>query len=490
MTDLTGLDYDERLELLRLLELRDRRTRENRLEAYKPYKKQIEFHAAGKNFRERLFLASNQSGKTFSAACETAYHLTGRYPSWWDGFRFNRATRGIAGSETAELSKKGLQRLLLGNPEDPGSWGTGLIPKADLVRTSPRPGVPNAVSSITVRSVHGENSVVTLASYEQGRVAWQADTVDFVCLDEEPPLDVYSEALTRTNVTGGPVFTVFTPLKGMSETVRRALIEKPPSMHVTNMTIHDAEHYTPEEREAIIAAWPEHERDARARGIPMLGSGRVLPVADSEMSCEPFSIPSYWARINGLDLGIDHPAAFVCLAYDRDTDTVYLYDAWRTKGKTVPEQAMIVLAKGYAKMPWAWPHDALQRDKFAGTQMVTGYKDLGMNMLPTRAQFPDSPDGKGGGNSVEAGYAEMLARIQTRRFKVFSHLTDWFEEARLLHRKDGQIVKIGDDLMSATRYALMMLRYAQTPNEYDPARSRFPTLAEEGFVVLDPVVGY
>ena len=56
----------------------------------------------------------------------------------------------------------------------------------------------------------------------------------------------------------------------------------------------------------------------------------------------------------------------------------------------------------------------------------------------------------------------MLDRMQTGRLKVFSHLHDWFEEFRLYHRKDGKVVKEHDDLMSATRYALMMLRYSMT----------------------------
>jgi hypothetical protein len=45
---------------------------------------------------------------------------------------------------------------------------------------------------------------------------------------------------------------------------------------------------------------------------------------------------------------------------------------------------------------------------------------------------------------------------------VLNHLSDWFEEFRLYHRQDGRVVKQGDDLMAATRYALMMLRHART----------------------------
>ncbi len=83
------------------------------------------------------------------------------------------------------------------------------------------------------------------------------------------------------------------------------------------------------------------------------------------------------------------------------------------------------------------------------------------------AQFGD------GSVSVEAGLADMLIRMESGRFKVFKHLNEWFEEFRLYHRKDGRVHKEGDDLMSATRYAVMMLRYARTnippkPRMYRP----------------------
>jgi len=53
-------------------------------------------------------------------------------------------------------------------------------------------------------------------------------------------------------------------------------------------------------------------------------------------------------------------------------------------------------------------------------------------------------------------------RMTTGRLKVFAHLADWFEEFRLYHRKDGKVVKEGDDLMSATRYGVMMLRFTRS----------------------------
>ena len=57
---------------------------------------------------------------------------------------------------------------------------------------------------------------------------------------------------------------------------------------------------------------------------------------------------------------------------------------------------------------------------------------------------------------------DMLDRMQTGRLKVFKHLTEWFEEFRMYHRKDGKVVKTDDDLLSSTRYAMMMKRHAIT----------------------------
>ena len=493
---LDGLSLEEKLELLELLEIKDRRRRTNWLKHYRPYAKQREFHERGATFRERLFSAGNQLGKTYSGAAEVAMHATGLYPDWWTGHRFRRPTRWVVGSESAELTRKGVQRLLLGPPETRDEWGTGAIPKSHLKGWSMKPGVPDAVASITVKNEYGGESVIQFNSYDQGRTKWQADTLDGVWMDEEPPMDVYTEALTRTNATGGILFITFTPLLGMSQVVKRFLKDKPEGTTVVTMTIDDAEHYTPEQRAQTIARYPEHEREARTRGIPMMGSGMIFPVAESSISCEPFPIPPHWARICGIDFGIDHPAGFACLAHDRDTDTLYLYDGWRFKGKTAAEHAMTVVAKGYHHIPWAWPHDGLQRDKAGGQILKDQYKSFGMNMLPERAQFPPTTEGKGGGNSVEAGLSLLLERMQTRRFRVFSTVGDFFEEMRQYHRKDGLVVKEDDDLLDAVRYGLMMLRKAQTANEL-AALAQKPNLLLAGaslnapsFEVFDELAGY
>ena len=279
--------------------------------------------------------------------------------------------------------------------------------------------------------------------------------MDWVWYDEEPPADIYTEGLTRTNTTGGPVWMTFTPLLGVSEVVRRFILEKSPDRHVTSMTIDDAEHLTPELRAKIIASYPPHEVEARTKGIPVLGSGRIFPVSTETIACEHRTFPTHFPRLGAMDFGWDHPFAAVELVWVRDTDTIYV-----TRTHRLREASPVIHAaarRPWGKLLWAWPRDGRRETlEGAGVALSKQYADQELDMLFEHAQFED------GSVSVEAGLMDMLVRMQTGRFKVFKHLNDWFEEFRLYHRKDGKVVKEYDDLMAATRYGVMMLRHATT----------------------------
>ncbi|MET3372012.1 phage terminase large subunit-like protein [Variovorax boronicumulans] len=449
-----SLKREEKLELLALLEEKQRRKEGNKLRDYRAYAKQAEFHAKGSGFRERLLMAGNQLGKTWSAGFETAMHLTGRYPDWWAGRVYPKAVAGWAAGVTSEVTRDSVQRVLCGRSN---AIGTGAIPRDAIKDKSMKRGVADAVDTLVIRhggggDVQAGESLIGFKSYDQGREKFQAETLDFVWLDEEPDADIYTESLTRTNATGGMVYMTFTPLKGMSDVVRRFLIDKVAGSCVTSMTINDAEHYTPEQRAAIIASYPAHERDARTKGIPTLGSGRIFTVSEETIKVGSFPIPAHWAQLGGLDFGWDHPSAAVRMAWDRDNDTIYVTDCHRQKEQT-PILFSASLREWPTWLPFSWPHDGLQHDKGSGQQLAEQYRKAGLQMMPDRATFPD------GSNGVEAGLQDMLQRMQLKKFKVFSHLEDWFEEFRLYHRKDGKVVKESDDLMAATRYAYMMRRY-------------------------------
>jgi phage terminase large subunit-like protein len=170
-------------------------------------------------------MAGNQLGKTYCGAAEVAIHLTGQYPDWWQGRRWDRPVRWWAGSKTGEVTRDGAQRYLVGEPKDESQWGTGMVPGDALLDWGRRQGIADALDNVTVRHVSGGVSTLGFKSYDQGRQKWQSETLDGVWLDEECPMDIYMEALTRTNATNGIVLMTFTPLLGYSDVVSMFLKE-------------------------------------------------------------------------------------------------------------------------------------------------------------------------------------------------------------------------------------------------------------------------
>jgi Terminase RNaseH-like domain len=193
-------------------------------------------------------------------------------------------------------------------------------------------------------------------------------------------------------------------------------------------------------------------------------------VAEEAIACDAIEIPRHWPRIGGIDFGWEHPFAAVELAWDRDADVVYVTKAYRVREATPIIHAAAL--KPWGKLKWAWPKDGGRETlEGAGISLARQYQAQGLDILPIHAQL--EPVGREAGSvSVEAGLFEMLTRMQTGRFKVFRHLNDWFEEFRLYHRKDGKVFKENDDLMSATRYGIMMLRFAEPEKVSDRHRRR------------------
>lgn len=447
----------EKLELAYALQERADRRKYNALKHYAPYDKQKEFHESGSYYPQRLLGAGNQTGKTYCGSREAAMHLTGQYPDWWVGITFKKPIVMWVGGVSGEIIRDTTQKLLVGRMQDLASIGSEAIPKDCIIETVRALGVKDLLDHVKVKHTTGGTSLVFFKSYEKGREKFQGESIDVFWPDEEPPEDIYSEGLTRTNNGQNGQFSMmtFTPLKGMSTIVYSFYKNPSKYQKLTQMTIEDVDHYTNEEKEQIIASYPEHEREARANGTPILGSGRIFPIAEEEIKCAPFEIPDHYAQINGLDFGWDHPQGAINIAWDRDADIVYITKTYREREKT-PEEAAVHIKRWGDWIPSAWPHDGYQHDKGSGLGLAAQYKSAGLNMLENHSTHEE------GGNGVEAGIMMMLDRMKSGNFKVFATCDEWFDEYRMYHRKGGKIVKERDDLMAATRYAMMMLREAKT----------------------------
>lgn len=236
-----------------------------------------------------------------------------------------------------------------------------------------------------------------------------------------------------------------------------------PSKYLVTAGWNDIPHLDAKTKSELLASTPSHLRKARSEGIPALGSGAIFALDEDSITCDPVRIPEHWAQIIGIDFGWDHPTAAANLAWDRDLDVVYITATYKRTEATPAIHALAIKPWGVWK-PISWPHDGNQHDKGSGIALAVQYRNQGLTMLRSQASHPPAkgqPEGSGG-NGVEAGLMEMLDRMQSGRLKVFKTCTDWLEEFRLYHRKDGKIVKEFDDAISASRYALMMLRFAKT----------------------------
>jgi len=191
------------------------------------YQKHLEFFRAGVEHRERAFIAANRVGKTESCGgYELALHLIGEYPEWWEGRRFDRPIKAWAAGDTSQTTRDILQGKLLGPP---GDFGTGLIPFANILDTKSKAGsVADAIETVRVKHSSGGVSRLTLKSYDQKRKSFQGTEQDVILLDEEPPMDVYTECFLRTADVGygpGMILATFTPLLGLSDVVLSYLPE-------------------------------------------------------------------------------------------------------------------------------------------------------------------------------------------------------------------------------------------------------------------------
>lgn len=246
---LSKLSPEGRLELARQLRRHSSlKLKERKLYSYFPddgplrrelYPRHMEFFAAGGRHerlpscpsdcdgtphRERLMLAANRVGKTESVgAYEVALHATGRYPDWWPGMRFRRPVEIWAAGKKNETTRDVVQNKLFGPVTVRGRTktveGTGLVTGEDIGGVTWKRGVQDLADTVRVKHRSGGWSMIGLKSYEQGRGAFEGTEKDIVWFDEEPPSDVYVEALVRTMTTQGHVLLTFTPLEGMSAVV-------------------------------------------------------------------------------------------------------------------------------------------------------------------------------------------------------------------------------------------------------------------------------
>lgn len=245
---------------------------------------------------------------------------------------------------------------------------------------------------------------------------------------------------------------------------------------MSRITIHatwdDCPHLTEKQKEQLWESIPPHERDARSKGIPVLGSGRIYPVAESDILVKPFEIPSYWPRAYALDVGWNRTAA-VWGAWDREMDIVYLTHEYYASQQPPAVHASAISAAGQW-MTGAIDPAAAGANQKDGSRLIDEYRELGLMLVEAD-------------NTVEAGLFAVYQRLSRGGLKVFETMHNWRKEYRIYRRDEkGKVVKENDHLMDATRYLIMTgMAFAQTEPSEDEEMEH--DMAMSG---RNPVTGY
>ncbi len=213
------------------------------------------------------------------------------------------------------------------------------------------------------------------------------------------------------------------------------------SRHCTQIEWDDVPHLHDEEKKSLWESIPPYQRDARAKGIPVLGSGVIYPVPESAFVVNPCELPNYWPRAYALDVGWNVTAS-VWGAWDRQDDCVYIYSE-HYRGQVEPSvHADAIKMRG----AWIWgaidPASSASNQK-DGTQLIQEYAKLGLNLVPAD-------------NTVEAGIHATYRRLSTGRLKIFRSCPNLLGELRIYRRDEkGKIIKEKDHCCDALRYLIM-----------------------------------
>ena len=184
--------------------------------------------------------------------------------------------------------------------------------------------------------------------------------------------------------------------------------------HITQATWDDAPHLSEEQKAELWASIPPYQRDARAKGIPMIGSGAIYPIADEDIEIDDFPIPSHWPRAYAFDVGWTATAA-LWGAYDKQSDCVYFYSEYKRGEQEPAVHAAAIKSRG-GWMAGVIDTSAHGRGQKDGERLFQIYRDqLELDIHNAN-------------KAVEAGLTEVWLRMSSGRLKIFKSLRNTMAE--------------------------------------------------------------
>ena len=468
----------------------------NQLKYFRPFEHQRKFFATGGSPR-RGILAANRIGKTVSTCYETAYHLTGLYPSWWpkNAKRFIKPITVFVAGEGWEQVARVLQDELIGTKDVKirDHIGTGAVPRDCIVQDTMRCDGAN-ILGIEIKHISGANSYLLFGNYTQEVRNLQGFKLDLVIFDEQPPDDVFSELVTRTATTQGQVLCSFTPLKGLNGLVSKFWYEEDGYEHV-RVTWDDVPEYDPwgepfllfETRRQLERDYLPHEREARIAGVPVMGQGAVFQIRNwptYKTGDFDFRMMNHIERIIALDLGLVRDKTVISLLYWNPREQeAWLHSQICVKG--TEEAAPVnwiqhLMRPEVFGCPIVLPSDANTAGRYtmSALSLRQMFEEYNLNVVQHPAMNPPDSEGKVT-NHKSFGINTMRQMMELSTFHINENCVEFLREAKNYFVDEKGRFSDPDDCIDSARYALLgALNKWSEPYDQKNARQRMAEARE------------
>jgi len=442
----------------------------NQLKYFRPFEHQRKFFRTGSAER-RGILAANRIGKTVSTCFETAMHLTGQYPEWWEGKRFNKPITAMVAGEGWSQVALVLQNELLGTNDVKirENIGTGAIPRDSVVFETMRGDGANCIG-VEIRHRSGSNSYLLFANYTQEVRQMQGFKLNLAVFDEQPPDDFFSEIVTRTATTQGQVLCSFTPLKGLNGLVSKFWHAEEGYEHI-RVSWDDVPEYDPwgepfllnHTRKQLERDYLPHERDARRNGVPVMGKGAVFQIRNwptYKTGDYDFRNTSGIHRVIALDLGLINDKTVISLMYWMPHEQeAWLHTQICVKGTEEANPLNYVnhlMRPEVFGTPIVLPADAGTQGRYTmnSQSLREFFEDYELNLWPDAILNPPDEHGKQT-NHKSFGINVMRQMLEIGTFHVNENCVDFLREAQNYYVDEKGRFSDPDDCIDSARYALI-----------------------------------
>ena len=443
----------------------------NQLKYFRPFPYQVDFYKTGLACDRRGILAANRVGKTVATCYELAMHLTGRYPTWWQGKVFNKPITCFAAGESWQQVALVLQQELMGTPDAKLVYaiGSGAIPRDCIVFETIRSDSANIIG-VEVKHKSGGISRLIFGNYTQEVRNMQGFKLDLVVFDEQPPDSMFSELVTRTATLQGQILCSFTPLKGLNGLVSK-FWNREEGYEFVRVSWNDVDEYdgwglpfllqsTRDQLERDFMPW---EREARIAGVPVMGQGAVFQLRNwptYKGDEYDFKNDKNIYRVIALDLGLINDKTVISLMYwDHVEKIAYLHHQIIVKGieEANPINYINMLMRPEVfGCPIVLPADASTQGRYTmSSQSIRElFEEYNLNVYERAIMNPPGPDGKVN-NHKAFGLNVMRQMMEVKSFMINENCVEFLREAQNYFVDEKGRYSDPDDCIDSARYALL-----------------------------------